>query len=311
MSSEAEVALKANFGYFLSVATKKVIIYLLVEGRTDEKFIGKLNVENLKCIAIGPISQARGYILYENEKYRNTPIDWEFIIDDNSKQSILNIVKKQDKKDIYGLVDKDFDATEDIQTYHKNVLVTFTHDLETLLLLTDKTIFEKPENITESLDNALYLSYLIGKVKKYLKKIYRLKSLQNTDYENIINIHDVSINLIELINRLIEERRDHNPLKQNEKLQLERELKNAISIDMDDVLYMNDLYDIANGHDISNILKLLCEPQINVFVESYNPEGYGDKAVEFAIINKYNPKSFKNCPLHKDMIRKGLVPTAI
>ena len=268
--------------------------FLLVEGTTDKEFIEKLGVEKLQSIPVGTIIEDE-YRLKRNEK---KPY---------AKPAILDTVREKNKENFFGLVDKDFATEEDINNYHEHILVTPTHDLETFLLSTDNDIFKEPDNITEDLKDALYYAYLIGIIKKRMieGEIY---------YKNNNNFEDVlgeEIKLRDLIEFLIDESKGITIRKI---LELEREIKKDIPVDKDgfitlykeDVIHNKDLYDIANGHDILNIMKSLCEKQIKRLIDAYHTEDHRDRAVEFAVIERYNFGVFERSKFFKDM--KKLIP---
>ena len=217
--------------------------------------------------------------------------------------------KEDQPEDIpfYGLVDKDFTQDES----KENIMVTPTHDLETLLLKTDKTIFLSPEDMKKSYKDARYLAYLIGVVKQYLRPTYNLKSLQVNekeginDYKQVIDIDDKKIKLRELIERLI-----NGTLTKGEYEKLKKDIENSKIMDVSKkkVVTHDKSFDIINGHDISKILKLLCKNQVDKFIKQYNTENHKCD-VEFAIIGAYKLAEFNNSLLHNDLKARGLIPT--
>lgn len=299
-----------NYGYMNAYIAQKTNtclyldedIFLVVEGPTDERFINRLDIKDLKCSSVFRAKKG-GDAIYEALK--NFIDNYQNDVKSN-KVIVKNIVEKFSKEKnypfdrikLYGLIDKDFDAL----VTGKYILVTPTHDLETLLLKTDKTIFEKPEDITESLKDALYLAYLIGKVEYLIQENgYRYKKMENDDdYRAIIENRRIKIRLADIIIEKLMER-DELWLKQIIK-------KEILKIDISET--PEDLYEIANGHDILKIMRLLCESEINQFIKDQYAQKHKNNPVEFAVISKYNLKEFKDCPLYQDMLAKGFVPTA-
>lgn len=295
---DAHILLKISGGRY-----KPDDIFLLVEGITDKEFVERLNIKKVQCIAIGTILEADCALKGNKEK-------------PNNKKVILDVIKGKTGQNCYGLVDKDFDSERRIQEYHKNVLVTPTHDLETLLLSTDKKIFEAPEMIKESFDIALYVAYLVGCVDKYLlNNGYRYRKLQNDDLEKIITTPVKKLteitDLTELVNfdNLID-----LSIDESDKTGIRRKIKqeHILDVEIDDI-GEKELYETANGHDIANIIRLLCKDCISDFIKGHNHfrSTKLDRNIEFAIIGKYDLSMFKICKLYKEMSKKGLKPTNI
>lgn len=297
-------------------------IYLLVEGSTDEEFIERLNIKDLMCIGIGPAREARERQLEQkrkfekDEKYSSVPIKWSYDIKKMNKASIKNIVEHQHQEGFYGLVDKDFDTPQKIQAYHENIMVTPKHDLETTLLSTDEAIFGLPEYIKTSFENALRLAYSIGVVNKYLfKEGYRKLSLECiehkhiNDYEHVIDIQEQEIKLKELIRFMI---KDENKPSEQEIEDFVGNIYDDGLIDFTNnmIIKKKDLYDVANGHDIANIMKLLCKDTIAEFIKKHNATQHGYRAIEFAIIDKYNLTKFVKSPLYKELVNRKFIPSA-
>ena len=282
---------------------------LLVEGGTDEFFVSRLKIQNFECIAISDVKTAEEKLM---QSYYNYNKEKQIDKKRNARRDVLNTVDVLNDKykhiaKFYGLIDKDFTT----DTSDKIILVTPTHDLETLLLSTDDKIFD--ENIKEAYEISIHVAYLIGKVEKYLQdhgKIYR--KLQDNDYGDIIPIQKRNLGLNDV--RFLIELTDFEILldksidENNDNLwRIRTDVSNYISNIEIDSYGNDDIYDIANGHDIANIMKLLCEEDIDRFVRSYNARAH-DRDVEFAIIAKYNMNNFRNTPLYNGMVRRELIP---
>ena len=286
---------------------------LLVEGGTDEFFVNKLEIQNFKCIAISDVRTAEEELMKSYYNYcKEKQSDNKRV----ARRDVLNTVnvlndKHKNIAGFYGLIDKDFTTDKS----DKIILVTPTHDLETLLLSTDEEIFD--ENIKEAFEISRHVAYLIGKVEKYLQDHgYIYRKLQDNDYRDIIPIQKRQLRLDDVMYlkdltdfaRLLDVLIDEN---NDDKLRIIREVSQNISNIEIDGYSDNDIYNIANGHDIANIMKLLCKEDIDKFIKSHNAEVHKKRDVEYAIIAKYNLSNFKNSPLYKDMTKIRLTPTTI
>ena len=291
--------------------SKSTDAVLLVEGTTDEAFINRLNIENVRCIPITGVKTAEEALKdnsdsYRQEKQNNKKRSY-------AKQDVENTVKVlndqyKNRMKSYGLVDKDFEAP--FKTEH--IFVTPTHDLETLLLSTDKTIFKTPEHIQESLKISLYIAYLIGSVENFLRiNGHRYKKLTSDDYEKIIAKSKINLSELTDLTDLIDlEKLVDLSIEGSDKSGIKRKIAQSGILDIEiDGICDKDLYDIANGHDILDIMEFLCASQIKEFVESYKKHECRYK--EFAVIHMYDLNAFKSCPLYKDMKKSGLIPIAV
>ena len=103
--------------------TGEFVIY--VEGKTDFNFLSR----------------------FESKRFEPQLPNFNFD-EAGNKEWILNAVKNSKFKNIYGIVDKDFDDPNDIRSYVNRdyIFVTDTHDLETLLLSTENKLVSKTIN---------------------------------------------------------------------------------------------------------------------------------------------------------------------
>lgn len=266
---------------------------LIVEGTTDKQFMNKIVKNNVRVEDIPTVINARNVIIHYSD-------DKKQIF--NNKQCIIDILNSNMKLiDIYGLVDKDFDTEENIKkciklTPTKNKLfITSTHDLETLLISTDLTIFTDYQNLQKRIKTAIYYAYKIGLIKK---KIY-------------IPDREIYDKLVEII--ISEDGRYDDSqllLSQTDK----NELKEAYYYeDIDDLLSegtlsKTDILDIANGHDILAILNILCKEDTNRYIKEAKTESHRNRSFEFAIIKKYNVKYFDSkLQLYRNMRKFNMI----
>lgn len=149
---------------------------LLVEGATDQKFIGHIKSGDTRCLAVADFMRARS--AFSTSRSSETSIY-------NSKRVITTILKHiaffpecydfpkgAEKWPLYGLVDNDF---EDSSAYARitKLFFTDTHDLETLMLSTDKELLTRLErcNITvNEVRTALYIANQMAEFRLAIRK---------------------------------------------------------------------------------------------------------------------------------------------
>ena len=270
---------------------------LVVEGTTDKQFMKKIVKGNVKVEDIPTFITANNAILFYNKS--NKPIC-------NNKKCIIDIINSSQNSfyslvEVYGLVDKDFDTEENIKKLIKSnstrnkLFVTSTHDLETLLIATDLTIFNNYHDLQNKIKTAIYYAYKIGLIKKILY-------IQDSrTYENMIKI-------------LINENGQYDDSKLHLSLKDKKVLEETYYYeDIDDLLSEgtineSDIFDIANGHDILTILNILCKDDANRYIKEANTENHRNRAFEFAIIKKYNTKYFDSkLQLYRNMHKYNII----
>lgn len=169
--------------------------FLLVEGKTDERlFVRNLYNDDVIVCAVGDIFQSQD-VLRQNyssscQRLRTTEKcepTFQFV---NSKNTVieilmafrcpqlLNISIDASDWNVYGVVDSDY-SNESETTSLQNLFLTDTHDIETLLLMTDETLLNRILNglfSDDDIKKAYYLSYQLAILRTVLyADTYRTK----------------------------------------------------------------------------------------------------------------------------------------
>lgn len=165
----AYVGMRCNFQHHQNPSEKKAFI---VEGITDEQFLARVKKSNVISFSIGNLLRTRatmlnstsrkGIILYLFQRLSNNPEFFGFPIGCGQWH-------------IFGLVDRDYDD-ETLNFRLPHLFVTDTHDIETLILSTDKNILSRINGLHISEDAICSSLYLAGQLAYYRQALYKLSS---------------------------------------------------------------------------------------------------------------------------------------
>lgn len=244
---------------------KTIILY--VEGDTDRIFFNSLDRKNYeaKRLILGFFKSRKSHIL---DHISNSSDPYE-----------------------YGLVDKDFDDS----VKHEKLFYTDTHDLETLLLSNDNILIYRifKKHFDHDIDNAKYMAYQIGVIKKTLfiirkEKRGRLFLPNNVPFQRSLFTCDYKLIFEDFCSYF--ERINNNVSLPPDIIKKEELIRNNFSLDSASgklifkeekyvILQQNNLWDIINGHDILKLLKLL-NNEINECFTKDNNFDFEHKLVE-------------------------------
>ena len=277
----------------------KKINYILVEGETDYKFFKNTKFKKFNN---------RNYYIFI-KTIINFAKDKECQFEPNCKHLIEKMVKFKllcklfKNNELFGIVDRDFgDEYPNLSVTTQHILSNDTHDLETMLISTDKEIYKKlPFALNlENYLNALYMSYQIGCVKyaiweiktfvQYNKKHnfkHYFKNGELNIYEYISYLTNGNIEQVDLVYpKIIQLLRKDNKLDSRNKFIEYDIFKNNIP---------NDIWFIINGHDFTDALNFL----LHTF--------YSRDDLSKMLINSYDINMFKNTRLFEKMEKYNLV----
>jgi len=249
--------------------------FLLVEGDTDSRFYKKF-VERDKCKVIVA----------------------------HDKDNVINALKNLDKDDRFkgalGIVDADFWRLDGIKPQSKNILMTDTHDLETLILSSGalKNVLvefaQEPElgNFVKRTRRGLRTALLeagaqIGYLRWYsLKEDVHLR-FNHLNFRRFVTPKRMSVNE----KRLIQEILKHS---KNIKINHETIEKGVNNLKKDGC----DLWQVCVGHDLVYLLFMGLK---SVF-GGYNTRKLSVGALEGSLRLAYDPTFFKETKLYEDII---------
>ena len=207
------------------------LAFLVVEGSTDEKFYGAF-IDKNKC---------------------------QIIVADGKAVAIevLSLLKKEQFVGVLALVDADFDVLEGLPST-ENVLLTDTHDLETMIIKSPAlakvlrefgsqnkiTTFEqnaKKSITTMMLESGIYLGYL-----RWVSLRYRLSlTFEELDFEKFVSKEKLILDISKLI-KAVKDKSQKQGLLESDVRGKMKQLENASL----------DPWHICCGHDLVHILSL-------------------------------------------------------
>lgn len=224
----------------------------------------------------------------------------QFIVANGKKNAIdaLAILEKDKFEGILAIVDSDFWNLEKTSIVSSNILITDTHDLETMILRSE--CFDRIErefvDSTEArklskpiknllLENCLPIGYFRW-INSPEKNDLHL-NFSDLDFDNFIEIKNFTINVNKLIEEVMEKSNDYSLDKSY--------IKSSISN-----LEMNghDPWQVCSGHDIIQLLSIGLNRSF----------GYKEATVTLGSLNKmirlsYNYLDFNQTNLFKKMLK--------
>lgn len=251
-------------------------MYLIVEGTSDVKFFN--NIVNKKTCKIKSV---RG------------------------KENVLKVINELRKiKGMIAIVDSDFENILYNSCKNENILVTDTHDIETLILKTDSIekfineygnhdeISELEEKWGKSLlDKVIEISYVIGCLRLISIKDKRKLNFQDLYYERFID-KELEIDVEEYVQQVLYN--SHTP--QTEKYTLINNIKKETERN-------HEKWQVCCGHDITEILALILSYDFNGKCLGNNSAKYLNASkVETALRLSYDYSKFNFTELYKDMM---------
>lgn len=325
-SIPAEMKCRSN--YFLSYKSTPLTC-CFVEGVTDKRFWGKYNSEQSSLLLtnmserINAIAKLRGLRPYTNTKYA---IIETCKLYSGSTPSNGSSHGNQSQISVVGIIDRDFDDPLDFYTT-RNLFVTDTHDLETLILFTDGTLLHNLDIEISDIDieNAFRLSYQLALFRSFMRTRRReQKSWFSTlsagsrgvDFTHIFDSYpNISIyNLLEYVNQL--NTNENSKLKSADLQSIQMDFMNSKTIKGKYIVshgwnkkrsYLpsqeEDFWEMVNGHDILEFLQCLNKSLREKYVASYQL----NRGFEFAIIDAYTASKITKTDLFKELRKQKIV----
>jgi hypothetical protein len=181
-----------------------------------------------------------------------------FVVSHGKKNALdaIDILNKRNFEKVVVIVDADFWHLDGIKPSHKNIFLTDTHDLETMILRTEifkNIIYElvdnsKAKKIGKPVDELLVENSLIIGYFKWINSSLRddlCLSFKDLSYERFIDATNFRINLNKLI---YEVKTNSDNLAVNNE-----EIKNKI-LELMKLEY--DVWQVCSGHDLTKILAI-------------------------------------------------------
>ena len=302
---------------------------LIVEGETDKIFFEHVKNETVDCIVAERVFNSDSMFRTVSTGRVNCKDSIVKIIYAITKipSMIVQYPENLDDWDLYGMVDLDDGIDNSVESLPR-LLVTDTHDLETLLLSTDPTILSRLEGCNISAEDtvkAYFVAYQLGIVRKLLSGYYDSKSFDlqklscGSEQVNFgAFVKEVKINLADLINYVTEESSEKYSSERIRSI-LNKTLNGKIGkkyfqtnglwkqdITAFDFSSIENFWKIVNGHDI---LQLLQYYNADVF-SAFSRTGKAlNRGFEVKLIDTYDYSKFRKTKLYGKMKELGLICT--
>jgi len=322
------LAANVRFKLEYSAVANKTRKVLLVEGGTDVKFISNIKTSVVDCLNAD-------HVFNSNASFRTSPT-----IRVNSKNAIAQLIfgiskfpspfiaypGDLDKWDLYGLVDLDCDELGAGVSLPR-LFITDTHDLETLIMSTDESVFDNIDVCAISKEDVLkscFVAYQLAKTRELLdgyfdEKTFDLRTIscgsREVDFSSFVN--DCKINIADIANYIV--KNSENVLSTPKINQLigriikEKGIKKRFTpeglwkqdLSTFDIDSLNDFWTSVNGHDV---LQLIRHYNVDAGHAFHNGDSTKlNRSFELAIIEKYNYSKITATELYKKMSAEGLV----
>jgi len=274
---------------------------ILVEGTPDKNFFMKMNSNNF-------VTSVKGIINFTKDK-NNIKEEMPF-----NKDTIIKLVSSQffltflNNHKLYGIIDKDF---EEEYPHSQNatlskIMSNNTHDLETLILSTDKDIINKLniEGLTEEIYmQALYLAYQIGVIKFTLYHSSPLSYGVQHQFDRYCNNNNIDIS--KYIEYLVYQNSDKskahitNILKTlSKQKRIDNDNNFLLTFDSFRKSLPQDIWQITSGHDITDACEYLLNKKSKLN-KTYN--------LTNKLVNNYNLDNFSKTALFTKMQKEKLI----
>jgi len=298
---------------------------LIVEGITDEVFIGKIIHPDARCYAISKMIQAR-----------NAFSSTQTVTKVNCKELIIEILKRlvqspeffgfpkgSEKWPLFGMVDRDYDEPSQFIRIQK-LFFTDTHDLETIMLSTDSDLLTRIEECNidhESVKKALFLAYQLAQYRIAIFDEGTLDPVLINESDGTVNYqsfsNEITIHLGSLLSFINERQssrvsaaklnRVYHSIITKMKKYVDKEGQwkksfSSFSIDRQDEFWM-----ITNGHDILSAIRFIC-PSINAHFQNTGMYRQ-NRSFEFALSASYDYQCFQTTELFRKLNINDLIVT--
>ena len=315
----ATLALDGDFDATAGLC-KKV---LLVEGATDRKFIEQIKGADTSCHSVMDIMRNRDAFITSHSlvpgPYNNKQVITTILKHIAFFPEYSDFPKGAETWPLYGLVDNDFDNENDYARVTK-LFFTDTHDLETLMLSTDKNLLARLKQclITEDeVKKALFIANQMAAFRKAIKSNGNMNLGLISEQDGTIAFQKFTDGIIINIAKLLQHINDKSErLLSKEKLKATREsiiknLKNKVDKEgswkksFDTFNVTTDTWMDVNGHDV---LSAICYLNPGVRETFNNRGGHSqNRDFEFALTEAYDYNCLKKTKLHAKLQAAGLL----
>ncbi len=321
------LAANVRFKLEYSAVANKTRKVLLVEGGTDVKFISNIKTSVVDCLNA------------DNVFNSNASFKTPHSIRVNSKNAIAQLIfgiskfpspliaypSDLDKWDLYGLVDLDCDELGAGVSLPR-LFITDTHDLETLIMSTDESVFANIDVCTiskEDVSKAYFVAYQLAKTRELIndyfdEKTFDLRTVscgsREVDFSLFVNNCKISVvGLAKYIAKNSETVLSPPKVtKLIEQIMNEKGVKKRFTseglwkqdLTTFDIDSFDDFWTSVNGHDVLQLIRYYNADAESTFKNSDSTKL--NRNFELAIIEKYNYSKIAVTELYKKMSAEGL-----
>lgn len=290
---------------------------LLVEGATDEQFIKQFLSKNVFCV-IGD-----GSLVGDPPNVKESIL--AIIHGVESFKPLLRLNAKWDKVKVFGMVDRDYDLPVSYER-EKCLFATDTHDLETLVVSTDRDVFGRisgcaiPEHdVKKALFMAYQIGLLVGVFRDHGIAVRSILSAHSEVAYSEMFLPDWRISLRKTLSYATGKKAVNSAKfkKSIEQLARDKRLRRNLGEDLCwkygfddfDEGAVEDMWDNINGHDILSLLRYLNADVANRFQPNafFRESGHPDRAFEMALINAYKKGNFTSTRMFAKMNDAGVL----
>ncbi|MBR3362210.1 MAG: hypothetical protein IKG39_12860 [Lachnospiraceae bacterium] len=297
---------------------------LIVEGQTDKKFIEKILNEDVVClVANKAFGNQRGF---DQEEVKCKSAIMQVVYGMSKIPMLINCPKGSEKWIIFGMIDLDFDSPSSEYTSTPRLFVTDTHDLETLLLSTDKGLLQKLEECIIPLEDAkkaFYLAYQMGILRQVIHDAtseITLKPIsgggrEEVDYSRFVEKYEINLKqLLEYINEKNETALSSAKLKKVlDKITSDKRMKKTINKEYKwnlswmefDPEKVSNFWELVNGHDILSLIRYINQDA----AEKYNNKNnfFLNRDFELDLVGHYEYSKLRETKIYNDMLAENVV----
>lgn len=309
--------------------TTGVFKYFLVEGETDREFYNRILNDNVRCIAVakllGSNNVAMGKPIVNNESCKRAIL--RLMYGRSEVPAKIKWPKGSETLALYGMIDKDYDDDEKYEQNQKikNLFITFVHDLEMMLIATDKAgVFSRIPNckiIGDDLHKAEFVAYQLAEARNAIRK-YSIDTGTGishgrlSDDSGFVHYEQIFDNLKICIEDAVDKvlktyqfdegakvRHKDGIIKQFAKDRAKSKFSDS-NLDAFDIFDVN-LFNVVNGHDYLAAVAYVNQDAYEKFSSS-KTKGL-NRDFEMALINAYDLKKFRMNPTYRELRKAELV----
>lgn len=304
-----------------SVAAGMAKKVLIVEGKTDHVFIDRIKRSDVRCFHVQEFVTAMSAFSTKPTSIINSKDVIVSILQRLAKSpEFFSFPKGSEKWPLFGMVDNDFDDASEFQRLVK-LFFTDTHDIETLILSTDKDVVTRIDSCSvtrEDLKIALFLAYQLSCIRQALYKEGTFLQHDINEKDGTVNfqafVEDTKIDLSAFLSYINSKIAD--PLSAEKLRKVKSKITTSLKKNMTpDGLWKNeyvsfnedairDFWLTVNGHDILSALRYVNNDFSTAFSQSMYSQ---NRSFELSLCANYDTSQFCQTQLYDKLFSSELI----